>query len=465
MLDTSNHFLKSFRLKRYIGYALIFFVLVVTPFIRIDGAHLFLISFEYKQVHFLGEIWNAEELQIMPFMVILLFIGIFFITTSLGRVWCGWACPQTFLRVLYRDVIETKIFKLHKKISNKQEVAKDSPSYKVRKALSVLLFAPIVAGLMMVFFFYFIAPEDFFLYLKNPSEHFIAMGFWLVSALVVLFDIVVVAERFCIYLCPYARVQSVLYDNDTLNPIYDEKRGGELYDTQGNLYPLPPKKRSVENECVNCRHCVQVCPTHIDIRKGMQLECINCLECVDACTITMSKYNRPSLIQWSSTNATNTHKKVRLMRLKTMAYMVVIAIVVSLLVITSLKKERMLLDINRNSDLYELRSSGYVDNDYVFLFHNTDNKDHEFYFKILGHESIKIKKPLEPITIKAGQKIKAVVILRKPLNNNIQVTEHKRTKDTIIPIRVQAYSTDDKKITIERETVFIMPSQGLSLRD
>ncbi|WP_104761180.1 cytochrome c oxidase accessory protein CcoG [Helicobacter cetorum] len=462
MLDATNHFLKSFRLKRYIGYALIFLALVITPFIRIDGAHLFLISFEYKQVHFLGKIWNASEMQIMPFMVILLFIGIFFITTMLGRVWCGWACPQTFLRVLYRDVIETKIFKLHKKINNKQEMAQDTLSYKLRKMLSVLLFAPIVAGLMMVFFFYFIAPEDFFLYLKNPLEHPIAMGFWLISALVVLFDIVVVAERFCIYLCPYARVQSVLYDNDTLNPIYNEERGGVVYEPNGILNPLPPKKRNVENECVNCRHCVQVCPTHIDIRKGLQLECINCLECVDACTITMSKYNRPSLIQWSSTNATNTHKKVRLMRLKTIAYIVVIAIVVGLLAITSFKKERMLLDINRNSDLYELRSSGYVDNDYVFLFNNTDIKNHSFYFKILGHDEIKIKKPLEPITIKAGQKIKAVVILRKPLENPTQVTERhiKRTRDAITPIKIQAYSIDDKKITIERETIFIAPNSS-----
>ena len=309
----------------------------------------------------------------------------------------------------------------------------------------------------MLFFFYFIAPEDFFMYLKNPSDHPIAMGFWLFSTAVVLFDIVVVAERFCIYLCPYARVQSVLYDNDTLNPIYDEKRGGALYNNQGHLFPLPPKKRSPENECVNCLHCVQVCPTHIDIRKGLQLECINCLECVDACTITMAKFNRPSLIQWSSTNAINTRQKVHLVRLKTIAYMGVIAIVIALLAITSFKKERMLLDINRNSDLYELRSSGYVDNDYVFLFHNTDNKDHEFYFKVLGQKDIQIKKPLNPIAIKAGQKIKAVVILRKPLKSN--ATEYKNAKDALIPITIQAYSADDKNITIERESVFIAPSE------
>ncbi len=170
----------------------------------------------------------------------------------------------------------------------------------------------------------------------------------------------------------------------------------------------------------------------------------------------MAKYNRPSLIQWSSTNAINTRQKVRLVRLKTIAYMGVIAIVIALLAITSFKKERMLLDINRNSDLYELRSSGYVDNDYVFLFHNTDNKDHEFYFKVLGQKGIQIKKPLNPIAIKAGQKIKAVVILRKPLSN---ATEYKNAKDALIPITIQAYSADDKNITIERESVFIAPSE------
>ncbi|RVZ17216.1 cytochrome c oxidase accessory protein CcoG, partial [Helicobacter pylori] len=102
-------------------------------------------------------------------------------------------------------------------------------------------------------------------------------------------------------------------------------------------------------------------------------------------------------------------------------------------------------------------SSGYVDNDYVFLFHNTDNKDHEFYFKILGQKGIQIKKPLNPIAIKAGQKIKAVVILRKPLKSN--ATEYKNARDALIPITIQAYSADDENITIERESVFIAPSE------
>ena len=199
------------------------------------------------------------------------------------------------------------------------------------------------------------------------------MGIWLSIALFLIYDVVILAEKFCIYVCPYARVQSTMLDDDSMQVIYDEKRGGKIYDGWIKLWKKPPDP---QNECTGCESCVKICPTHIDIRKGMQLECINCLECVDACTKTMSGLNLPSLISWTSANSLKTKQKVRYLRFKTIGYLIVIGIAATALALMSTKKEYMLLNINRTSELYKINKNGDVENAYIFLFQNTSDKEH-----------------------------------------------------------------------------------------
>ncbi|MCC2988247.1 cytochrome c oxidase accessory protein CcoG, partial [Campylobacter jejuni] len=162
-------------------------------------------------------------------------------------------------------------------------------------------------------------------------------------------DITYLQEKFCVYVCPYARIQSVMFDHDTMQVIYDEKRGGLIYDGHTKLHKKPP-----EGECIGCEACVSICPTHIDIRKGMQLECINCLECADACSKVQSKFNRPSLINWTSAKAIETRSKVHYLRFRTIAYFIVLLIALLTLIIMGSKKESMLLNINRSSELYNI---------------------------------------------------------------------------------------------------------------
>lgn len=443
----------SYRKKRYILYSLITLIAICIPFININGNQIFLLSFDHKELHLMGIAFNVQELYLMPFLLIMLFIGIFFMTTLGGRIWCGWSCPQTIFRVIYRDLIETKLLKLRKKISNKQQKPTYDTKNVIKKIIAITLFSCIALIASAVFLFYFVPPKEFFAYLSQPLEHKVLLTFWLCIAGFLVFDITFMAENFCIYVCPYARVQSVLYDNDTIMAIYDNGRGGLVYDNAGNLL-APPQKQDKNNECINCHQCVKVCPTHIDIRKGMQLECINCLECVDACTDVMGKLQKPTLVNWSSPNAIQTKTKIKYLRSKTIGYMVVLAIIFGIMLVMGSKKEPVLVNIDRNTQLYEIRKNGAIDNFYVFLFENTDKKDHRYSFEILNQEGIEIIRPHHPIKVESKGKIKEVVILRA---KNLAVNNAKN--DALLPLKIRIYAIDDSTISIERKSIFVYPKE------
>ncbi len=448
-----------YRFRRYTLYVCVAIIALTMPFIQINGHQIFLLSFVHKELHLLGVVFSVQELYLMPFLLIMLFVGIFFVTSLGGRVWCGWACPQTVFRVIYRDGIETKLLGLRKHIHDKQKKPDfHKVSNQIKKLISIILFACIALVASANFLFFFVPPYEFFAYLSDPLEHRILFGFWLGIAAFLTLDVTFLGENFCIYACPYARVQSVLYDNDTIMAIYDPKRGGAVYAPNGTKNELAPKKQDPSNECTNCNHCVKVCPTHIDIRKGMQLECINCLECVDACTSVMAHYQRPSLVQWSSPNAVSTNSKVRYFRLKTIGYIVVLCVIFALLLVIGSKKESMLLNIDRNTQAYEIRKSGAVDNYYTFLIQNTDEEPHKFYFEILGDENLRILEPSEPVSVAGAsngkQLRKVIVAIRADKPHNVALED----EDKHQTITIRAFAVDDENITVERKTFFVYPS-------
>ena len=155
--------------KRYVMYFITSIFILMIPFIRINGNHIFLLSFDHKQLHLLGVAFDMQELYLMPFLLILMFLAIFFMTTLAGRVWCGWACPQTIFRVLYRDLLETKILGLRKRMENRQlEPDMSLGSNKLKKAISLVVFALVALVAASNLIWYFVPPEDFFKYIQNP---------------------------------------------------------------------------------------------------------------------------------------------------------------------------------------------------------------------------------------------------------------------------------------------------------
>jgi len=466
--NQAKEYLKSwvpYRLKRYWAYVLATIVALAMPFITIGGNHLFLLSFDHKKLHLAGVAFDMQELYLMPFLLMLLFLGIFAVTAVGGRAWCGWACPQTIFRVIYRDGIETKLLGLNKRIKNKQKKPDMSKTEnQVKKVIAILLWSVLALIAAADFLWFFVPPEEFFVYLQNPGEHMKLLGILIGTALFIVADIVFIKEDFCIYICPYSRVQSVLYDDETIMAVYDPIRGGEIYQGHGHdrhkEYEKTKELLAVEPtaECTTCESCVTVCPTHIDIRKGLQLECINCLECVDACTTVMGALGKPSLVQWSSEKETLRHEgKTNYFRPKIIAYFTVLLIVLISLFAMGSTKEHMLLNVNKTTRLYKILDHGVVENDYLFLFANTDSKRHTYTFEIVDNDKIEIIRPKEPFSIAPGKKRKKVVVLR----TKEKLADNAR-KDVPIPLTIKAYAVDDKeKIIVERHTVFVYPRADL----
>ncbi|MFA6137268.1 MAG: cytochrome c oxidase accessory protein CcoG [Sulfurimonas sp.] len=456
----------AWRIKRYYLYALVTLIILVLPWITIEGNHFFLLSFDKLKLHLAFIQFDMQELYLMPFLLMIMFLGIFGMTVVGGRVFCGWVCPQTVFRVIYRDLIETQILGLRKRIKNKQQEPDMSKSEnKIKKVLAILIWSALALIAGADFLWYFVPPEDFFAYLADPAEHMTLFGTVIGIALFLIYDIVFLKENFCVYVCPYSRIQSVLYDEHTVMALYNPHRGGNIYNehkekqftSQKDLQAFMPTA-----ECTTCESCVTVCPTHIDIRKGLQLECINCLECVDACTTVMGKLGKPSLVTWSSDYEIIDQKgKTKYFRPKVLAYAALLVIISIILGMMGSKKEHMLLNINKENRLYsverEANNSVRVDNAYEFLLQNTENQDLQYFFEVIppkGMEGkIVITKPTDAFTAVPGIKKKKIVVL-----SATEMLVNDERKDTVIPITIRAYAVGhEDKIVVYRESTFTFP--------
>ncbi len=444
----------TYRIKRYWAYVAATLVAIVTPFIQIGGNQIFLLSFDKKQLHLVGVAFDMQELYMMPFLLMFMFLGIFAVTAIGGRAWCGWACPQTVFRVIYRDFIEGKLLGM-RRIKNKQkdpEYTKGGNAFKRVIAILIWTFLSLLAA--ADFLWYFVPPADFFAYMANPMDHTYLLGFLLGVAAFLVYDVVFMKEDFCVYVCPYSRVQSVLYDDDTIQAIYSEKRGGKIYDKDEKIVFKAKDLPNETDECTACQSCVTVCPTHIDIRKGAQLECINCLECVDACTSVMGKLGKESLVQWSSTNEVINDKKTKLIRSKTIMYATALFIIIGMLFVMGGKKENMLLNVNKTTQLYKIKDNNEVANNFVLLFQNTQRETYTYNLEIIGEYADKIKiKKFTKFKLSRGKMAKKVIQLS---TKEILITDS--TRDTPITLTLKAYAEENpEEIVVLRKAVFIYP--------
>jgi len=436
--------------KRYITYTLITIFTIIIPFVKIDGNHLLLLSFDKMEFHFLGFLYNMNELYVMPFLLMFLFIGIFAITSVFGRVWCGWACPQTIFRVIYRDLIETKLLNL-RRIKNKQkDIDYSKKLNSIKKYIAIFIWFIISTIISINFMLYFIPPEDFFLYIQEPSEHFFLYMFLISIITFLVFDIVLMKEDFCTYACPYSRIQSVLYDGNTKQVVYDTNRGGNIY-VNSKKSILNINQWSSNEECTTCEACVKVCPTHIDIRKGLQVECINCLECSDACETVMGKLGKKSLINWASTNLVLNKTKTLFFSKKNSVYLLSLCITLLLAGFFASNKEYLLVNINRTTNLYNIKENSQVLNNYLITIHNTQKNTYSYDIKI-DNPNFEIKR-FRKVILEPKSKIKTVLIIGTKDSYSF-LSKQKNS----IKLEITVFAKENKEIKIKKEIHFFYPN-------
>jgi len=217
MKKTTFKLMDLWRGKRYYFFAFVTIMTIVLPWIKINGNHFFLLSFDKLKLHLAFIQYDMQELYLMPFILMLLFIGIFGMTVMGGRVFCGWVCPQTIFRIIYRDIIETKLLGMRKRIKNKQKEPDMSlMENKLKKVIAVFLWTVLAIVASANLLWYFVPPEDFISYMQDPMEHTTLLGILIFSTLFLVYDITKLKEDYCIYVCPYSRIQSVLYDEHTV---------------------------------------------------------------------------------------------------------------------------------------------------------------------------------------------------------------------------------------------------------
>ena len=307
--------------RRVVGYALIV-LFAGLPYIKINGKPAMLFDLPNREFTFFGRTFLPTDTLLLAFMLLTIFVAIFLLTALFGRVWCGWACPQTvYMELVYRPVerlFDGKNYKSGGRVA----------VHPIRKAGKYLAFLAISLFLAHVFLSYFVGVETLAQWMQqSPTTH--PAAFLIVAAVTTLMmiDFCFFREQMCTLACPYGRFQSVLLDRQSLIIGYDEKRGE----------PRGTAKKGVESshgDCIDCKACVVTCPTGIDIRDGLQLECIGCAQCIDACDSIMDKVGKPrGLIRYSSQQAMESGQS-RLLRPRVVIYPLVLVVLVSLFSLT-----------------------------------------------------------------------------------------------------------------------------------
>ena len=299
--DEAGHHLKVypakvkgfFRRWRNAVYTFLIGLFLVVPWTTFDGHQTILLDLPNRRFQFFNLTLFAHDAPLIFFVLALAAFSIIFATSVWGRVWCGWACPQTvFIDSIFRrieELIEGNHLKRRQLDQQDWNLTKLS-----KKSLKWFLFFIASAHISHSFFAYFVGAKNLvWITLASPTEHWGLFVMVQVFTLILLLDFGWFREQFCLIACPYGRFQSVLMDANSLAPLYDPNRGE------------PRKQKGLKDfgDCINCMKCVQVCPTGIDIRDGLQLECIACTACIDVCDEVMEKIKKPKgLIRYASEN-------------------------------------------------------------------------------------------------------------------------------------------------------------------
>ena len=362
---------RLFDLRKYVSYILLA-ILFITPFINVNGEPLFLFNVFQRKFIIFGQIFWPQDAHLfgLGFVLFMVFIVVF--TTIFGRVWCGWLCPQTiFMEMVFRRIeyaIEGDANKQRK--LDKQEWDAEKIRKRTLKYFIFLVFSWLIAHMTVSWIIGVSAMKDMLIH--NPADNLMAFVVMTILTLLIFGVYIRFREQMCTTFCPYGRLQGVMLGKDSIVVAYDYKRGE----------PKGKKTDPNAGDCIDCKACVNVCPTGIDIRNGTQLECVNCTACIDACDDIMVKLDRPkNLIGYFTEENIVSGNKFKF-SLRQKAYLVAMSLIVVIMGVLLFLRTDVEATILRNAgSTYTIRQDGNITNMYKINIVNKTNNELNFSIK------------------------------------------------------------------------------------
>ena len=369
---------------KYTNYRLLVSILLLIiyfsiPFPKINGNPVLLINIIERQFYILGQPFYPQDFFILALGAITSLVFIILFTVAFGRIFCGWICPQTiFLEMIFRKIeyaIEgdrNKQIRLDNQAWDSEKIWKRS-----LKWFSFMLISLIITHIM---FMYIVGYEEVFnIMQQGPFEkptNFLVMVLFTAAF---YFVFAWFREQVCTMVCPYGRLQGVLIDKETINVLYDYKRG----ENRSKWKKGEDRRAAGKGDCIDCKQCVVVCPTGIDIRDGLQMECVNCTACIDACDEVMVKVGLPTgLIRYASEREIEEQTKFKFTtRMK--AYTVVLALLTGFLGFLLYNRGEMEAKFLKQPGSSFFIRDGKITNTYNYTFLNKSNETKTVIIKII----------------------------------------------------------------------------------
>ncbi|MGA9523862.1 MAG: cytochrome c oxidase accessory protein CcoG [Myxococcaceae bacterium] len=379
--------------RRSAVFAVLIAIYVALPLVRVNGHPAVHLDIAARRFYLFGGTFNAQDFWIMVFLVTGLGFSLLFATAWLGRVWCGWACPQTvFLEGVYRRIERLIDGPRERRLKT---AAGPWTAGRVGRAVlkhgAFLIISWLLAHVALALF---LSVKDLAnMMIHGPAGHEAAFTWAVVTTGLLYFNFAWFREQLCVIVCPYGRLQSAMTDRDSLIVGYDAARG----EPRGRM--VKGQAAGVKGDCVDCMRCVQVCPTGIDIRNGLQLECLACAQCVDACDEVMTKIGRPTgLIRYDSLNGLSKEKK-RVLRPRLLAYggfLAVAGIAATLALTLRTPFEANLLRFQGAPFVVD---NGTIRNQYELHLVNKNPEEATFRIEVEGRDGMQVLVPQKEITL------------------------------------------------------------------
>ncbi len=387
------------------------------PFIRIAGQPLLLLNFFERKFVILGQVFWPQDFILLALTLITFFVFIILFTVVFGRIWCGWMCPQT----LFMEMVFRKIEYLIEGNANDQRRLNAAPftmEKVVKKTTKHVVFLAISIIIAHTCMAYLIGVEKTWAIIQNSPSQNLAGFTGLVAFTLIFYGVYArFREQACVVVCPYGRLQGVLLTKDSIVVAYDWLRGEPRGKIQKNKV-----QETKTGDCIDCKLCVHVCPTGIDIRNGTQLECVNCTACIDACDEVMLKIDKPKgLIRYSSYNSIK-NGVVRLLTPRVIGYVIVLIGLLSFLsfnLLTRSDVETTVLKVQ--GTLYQRDDIGFITNLYNIEFVNKTFNDLPLEIKVESPAGAIFMKPDgKPILVPAEGMLKTIGFLKIPADKITQ---------------------------------------------